>query len=78
MSKRLVGGIIGCKDKVCPQNKLHSWGSFQPLKFLRRTLFHIVDLVGNHLDSSIFTFFLAYVICDLFHHLLPKYYLTLS
>ena len=38
-------------------------------------LFHMVGLVGNHLKSSIFTFFLTYVLCDLFHHLLPKYFL---
>ena len=58
---------------VCPQNKMYSWGSFQPLKLLS----HIVDLVGNHLNSFIFTLFLTYVLCDLFHHLLPKYYLIL-
>ena len=35
---------------VCPYNQLYSWGYFQPLKFLRRILFHIEDLVGNHLN----------------------------
>ena len=41
--------------------------------------------ISSHLNSSfiftlflIFTFFLMYVLCDLFHHLLPNYYLTLS
>ena len=37
-------------------------------------LFHIVDLVGNHLNSFTFAFFLTYVLCDLFDHILPKYY----
>ena len=32
-------------------------------------MYHIVDLVGNHLISSIFTLFLAYILCDLFHHI---------
>ena len=43
-----------------------------------KILFHIVDLVGNHLNSFIFILFLTYVLCDLFHHLLPKYYLPWS
>ena len=38
----------------------------------------VADLVGNHLNSFVFTLFLTYVLCDSFHHLLPKYYLTLS
>ena len=36
----------------------------------------IMDLVGNHLNLFIFTLFLTYVLCDLFHHILPKYYLS--
>ena len=36
----------------------------------------MVDIAGNHLNSFIFTFFLTYVLCDLFHHVLPKYYLS--
>ena len=44
---------------VCPHNKLYSWGSFSPWKFLRRILFHmVVDVVGNRLNLFIFTFFL--------------------
>ena len=49
-----------CRDPmtmvVCPQNKLYSLGSFLPLKFLSRILFHIVDLVGNHLNSYIYIY----------------------
>ena len=44
---------------VCPHSKLYSWASFQPLKFLRRMLFHmvvVVGVVGKSLKLFIFTF----------------------